>query len=111
MKTFTYDGQGNLLNTIDDGVEMPLADNSIITSSRTLPAGKFTFMVDATNGAVNLTPELQGGDYKIVKIDSTSNPVTFKATVNGIQDMSLINQYANMNLFGSGTTYFLGGNN
>lgn len=88
-----------------------LTNGSTITESATLPPGTFTFMVDASAGAVNLTPHTQGGTYNIVKIDNTSNAVAFKGTVNGLTDMQLINQYANMNVFGSGTTYFLGGNN
>lgn len=89
----------------------PLVNNQTITSSTDLPAGQYTFIVDATEGAVELTPDPEGGEYTIIKVDDTNNPVTFKATVNGLQNMNLVNQYANMTLIGSGTTYFLKGNN
>lgn len=89
----------------------PLSDGATISSSTNLPAGRFTFMLDASNGSFDITPPAEGGDYTFIRIDNTSNLPKFKGTVNGNTDYEFMNQYSNARLIGSNGIYFNGGNN
>lgn len=88
-----------------------LTDGTTITSTTTLPPGKFTFFVNVSGGPVTLTPSTELSEYTIIKTDTSTNKVTIAGTINGDTNYTLDLQYSMAKVMGSGTTYFITGGN
>jgi hypothetical protein len=92
-----------------------LAGNSAVresATSTTVGRGE-TLLMDATDGARNVSPPTSPGSgdrYTIVKVDASANPVTFTGTVDGdVQGAQLVSQWASMLLTYDGDQYVLTG--